>query len=109
VAVRLGGGAEPLGLHTGPHGRGERARDIVTGQVVMGQLRRGAWVGGQPVLVGQQPGQHAMQPGTLAGQQVGVDGLTEQRVPERIAVRTVRDQQLLGDRLTHCVLEVGHR
>ena len=75
----------------------------------MGQLGGGARVGGQPVLVGQQPGQHTVQPGTLAGQQVGVDGLAEQRVPERIAVRTVRDQQLLGDRLTHCVLEVGHR
>ena len=109
VAVRLGGRAEPLGLRPGPHRRRERSRDVVAGQVVLGQLGRGTRVGGQPFLIGQQPGQHAVQPGALTGQQVPVDRLTQQRVPEGVPVRAVRDQELLRYRLTDRVLVAGHR
>jgi hypothetical protein len=81
----------------------------VAGQVVLGQLGGGARVGRQPLLIGEQPGQHAMQPGALTGQQVRVDRLPQQRVPERVPVRAVRDQQLLRDHLPYRVLVTGER
>ena len=42
-------------------------------------------------------GQPSMQPGPLTGQQVGVDGLADQRVPERVALVAVGHQQLVSD------------
>ena len=66
----------------------------------MGQLRRGPG-DRQAYRVGQQFGQRRMHPGPLPGQQVGVGGLAQQRVAERIALVAVGDQQLAGDRLPY--------
>ena len=104
VPVRLGRGGEPLGLLPGPDRRGERSRDVVAGQAVVGQLRGGPRHGGQPARVGQQLGEPGVQPGPLPRQQVGVEGLPDQRVPEHVAVRAARHQQLLGHAVPDRVL-----
>ena len=46
-----------------------------------------------------------MQPGALAGQQVAVDGLLQQGVPERVAAGRVGEQQLPADRLAQRLVE----
>ena len=104
VPVRLGRGGQPLGLLPGPDRRGERARDVVAGQAVMGQLRRGPRHGGEPARVGQQLGEPGVQPGPLPGQQVGVEGLPDQGVPEHVPVRAARHEQLLGHAIADRVL-----
>ena len=104
VPVRLGRGGQPLGLLRGPDRRGERARDVVAGQAVMGQLRRGPRHGGEPARVGQQLGEPGVQPGPLPGQQVGVEGLPDQGVPEHVPVRAARHEQLLGHAIADRVL-----
>ena len=109
VPVRLGRRGQPLGLLAGLHRRGERAGDVVAGQAVVGQLGRGAGHLGQAPLVGQQLGQQPVQPGPLPRQQVGVDGLAQQRVPERQAVAAVGDQQPLGDGLADGILVLRGR
>ena len=38
-----------------------------------------------------------MQPDALARQQIGVDGLAQQRMPERIPLLAIRHQQLMRD------------
>ncbi len=96
VPVGLSRGGQPLGLLPGPDRRGERSRDVVTGQAVVGQFGGGTRHGGQPARVGQQLGEPGVQPGPLPGQQVGVERLPDQRVPEHVAVRAAGDQQLLG-------------
>nr|BFE86964.1 hypothetical protein GCM10020093_095650 [Planobispora longispora] len=101
VAVGLRGRAEPLGPAPGLDRGGQRPGEVVAGQVVVGELRRGALAGGQ------QPGELGVQAGPLAGQQVGVDGLLEQRVPEGVAVLAGGMQQAPGDDLPHGLLE-GH-
>ncbi len=109
MPVRLGRGGQPLGLLACPHRRGESAGNVVTGQVVVGQLGRRAWYGGQPCLVGQELGQPCVQPGPLAGQQVGVDRLADQRMPERVPFVAVGDQELVRDRLPDALLVLRRR
>ena len=85
----------------------ERARQVVRGIPVIGELRRDARVRGQvPVPSGRRrldrPGERGMQPSPLAGQQVVVD-----RIPgaARDGTRSahlgsgVRDEDLVRDRL----------
>ena len=71
----------------------------------MGELGRRAW------HAGQQRGEPRVQPGPLPGQQVVVDRLAQQRVPEGVAVRAVGDEQLVRDRLAHrlVVAALGQR
>jgi len=64
----------------------------------MSQLGRGARDFGQPALVSEQVGQAGVQPGPLAGQQVGVDRFPQQRVPERVSLLAIGHEQLLRDR-----------
>ncbi len=66
---------------------------------MVSQFGRGPRDIGEPLIVGQQLGEPGVQPGAFARQQVGVDGLAEQGVPERIAMVAVGHQQLVGDRL----------
>ena len=54
--------------------------------------------------VGQQLGEPGVQPGPLAGQQVGVEGLPDQGVPEHVPVRAARHEQLLGHAIADRVL-----
>ncbi len=63
----------------------------------------------QPLLVGQQAGQRRVQPGPLAGQQVGVDRLAQQRVPEHVALLAVGGEQLVGHRLADRLLVLRSR
>ena len=60
---------------------------------------------------GQQRGEPRVQPGPLPWQQVVVDRLAQQRVPEGVAVRAVGDEQLVRDRLAHrlVVAALGQR
>jgi len=108
VAVRLGRRAEPLGFLSGPDRRGERTGDVVAGQAVLGQLGRGSRPG-QPLLLGQQCAHRAVQPGPLARQQVPVDGLAQQGVPEDVALRAVGHEQLMRDGLPYGGLVLGRR
>ncbi len=107
VPVRLGRGGQPLGLLPGPDRRGEGSRDVVAGQAVMGQLGGGPRHGGEAARVGQQLGEPGVQPGPLAGEQVGVERLADQGVPEHVAVRAARHQQLLGHAVPDRVLVLG--
>ena len=91
VPVRLGRRGQPLGLPAGLDRGGEGGRDVVASQRVVGKLGGGARDLLQPAFVGQQLSQRAVQPGALAGQQVGVDGLAQQSVPEGQAAVAVRD------------------
>ena len=108
VPVRLGRRAEPLGFVAGPDGGGERPRDVVAGQAVLGQLGQGSRHG-QPLLLGQQRAHRAVQPGSLAREQVTVDGLAQQGVPEHVALGAVGHEQLAGDGLPHGGLVLGRR
>ena len=62
---------------------------------------------GEPALVGEQLGQPPVQPGPFPGQQVGVDGLAQQSVPERIAPVPVRHEKLVRDRLPDRLVVLG--
>ncbi len=109
VPVRLSRRRELLSLLSGPDGGGERPGDVMARQAVMGQLGRRSRHGVQPFLVGQQARQRRVQPGPLAGQQVGVDRLAQQRVPERVALLAVGGEQLVSDRLADRRLVLGGR
>ena len=106
VAVRLGRGAQPLGILPGPDRRGERAGNVMAGQAVLGQFRGGARHR-EPLLVGEQRTHGGVQPGPLPRQQVRVDRLPEQGVPEHVAFGAVGHEQLVGDRLPHRALVFG--
>ncbi len=62
---------------------------------------------GKSPLVGKQFGQPRVQPGPLAGEQVSVDGLTKQRVPECVPCRAIGDKQLVRDRLADSLFVLG--
>ena len=99
MPVGLGWRAEASRLLTGPDRGGERARNVVAGQAVLGQFR-GRSRHREPLLLGQQSAHRAVQPGPLAGEQVRVDGFPQQRVPEDVAFHAVGHEQLVRDRLT---------
>ncbi len=91
VPQLLGGRPDALGVVGGLQGRGERLGQVVALAVVVGAL--GGTV--RPaVRTAQQPGERAVQPGPLAGQQVGVDRLAGEGVPEGVGVAVVGDEQL---------------
>ncbi len=90
--MRLGRGGQPLGFPRRQDRRGERAGDVVAGEAVLGELGGGSGHLGKPPLVAEQGGEAGMQPGPLAGQQVGIDGLAEQRVPERVSAAAIGHQ-----------------
>ncbi len=73
----------------------------------MSQLGGGPGHGGQPTRVGQQLSEPGVQPGPLPRQQVGVESLPDQGVPEHVAVRAARHQQLLGHAVPDRVLVLG--
>ena len=50
-----------------------------------------------------------MQPDALAGQQVAVDGLLQQRVPEGVAVGAVGHEHVVRDGLAQGLVELGGR
>ena len=106
VPVRLGRRAQALRLLTRPDRRGERPGDVMAGQAVLGQLG-GRSGHGQPVLVGQQRAHRAVQPGALARQQVAVDGLAQQGMPEHVALGAVGHEELVGDGFPHGGLVLG--
>jgi hypothetical protein len=96
--VHLGGGG-------GPDGGGQRAGQVVALQRVVGQLgRRPRDVA---VALGEEPRVRGVQPHPLAGQQVAVHGLLQQRVPERVALAVLGDQHVVGDRLAERLLHLG--
>ena len=103
MAQRLGRGQDRLGLLGRPHRRGQRANQVMAGQAVVGQLGRGAVGAG-----GQQAGVGGVQAHLLTRQQVAVDRLLEQRVPEGVAPGGgVGGQHPGPDRLVQAVLQVG--
>ncbi len=93
VAVRLGGGADALGLGGGPDRGGERAGDVVARHAVVREFGGGAGYAGEQA---REPG---VQPGPLPRHQVAVYGLAQERVPEPVPVGPVGCQQLMAGRL----------
>ena len=70
----------------------------MAGQAVLGEFG-GRSRHREPLLVGKQRAHRGVQPGPLPGQQVRVDGLAQQGVPEDVAFRAVGHEQLVRDRL----------
>jgi hypothetical protein len=103
VALGLGKGQALLGRHPGGHCGWEGPGQVVALVPVHGHLGRGLGgrAPGQLRLRGQAPGEGGMQLAALAGQQVGLHHLAQQRVPEPVdaAVR-VSHQHLVLDGLT---------
>ena len=77
--------------------RDQRPRVVVRGVPVVGDLGRGAAHRDQVRLGLDRLGVAGVQPGVLAGQQVVVHRLADQRVPELVAAVGVDDDQLGGD------------
>ena len=70
---------------------------VVRGVPVVGDLGRGAAGGDQMRLGLDGGGEAGVQPGVLAGQQLVVHGLADQRVPELVVTVPVGHHQLGGD------------
>ena len=100
----LVGPAHGGGLVAGPDGRAQGGVEVVGEAGVPGQL------GGGPgcTAVGQRGGVLGVQPHPLARQQVVVDGLAEQRVPEGVAA-LAGDQDVHLDGLAERLLELAPR
>jgi hypothetical protein len=102
LEVTLGVG-EPvgrLGLQPRLHGGGQRTSWVVGPDPVVGEPgRQGDPVGlGEVGTLAEQAGEGGVQPGALAGQQVGVQRLLGQRVPEGVGLGGgVGDEHLVGD------------
>ena len=98
----LVGTAHGRGLVAGPDGGAQCGVEVVGEAGVPGQL------GGRPgcAAVGQRSGVLGVQPDPLAGQQVVVDGLAEQGVPERVAA-LASDQDVHLDGLAQRLLELA--
>jgi hypothetical protein len=105
-----------VGLARGLHRRGQRQRQVVAGHGVVGEL------GGPPAggrRVGQQGGVGGVQPAALPGQQLLVDRLAQQLVPEDVGVAAgggalLGDQDVVGGRVAQRLLQLvdvqpGHR
>ena len=106
----LGGlheGEDLLGLQPGAHVRGQRLGHPVRRAPVQRELGRRRPVG-QAGVVAQGLGQREVQRGPLAGEQVGVRGLLQQRVAERVAVG-VLDEHVLGQGLAQRLHQGGLR
>jgi hypothetical protein len=102
VAQRFGGGEDRRRLLGRPHRRSQGADQVVALQTVVGKLGRSA-IGG-----GEHPGVGGMQPYLLAGQQVGVDRLLQQRMAEHVGPGGLVGHQYAGrDRFTQSRLQVG--
>ncbi len=99
VRVGLGRRERRARRLTGTHGRHERLGHLARRVPVVGQLgRRGP--------AGQQPRDPGVGLPALAGQQVGVDRLADQRVPERVGVLAGRDQLSVVDEVSHRGIDV---
>ena len=99
---RLAGRVDALRLHARRHRRRERPRQVVRAVPVAGELglrRRGVGL--------HRPRQRRVQRGPLAGQQVLVDRLADERVAERVRPVGVGDEQLVRDRLARAVDHVA--
>ena len=96
VLPGLGEGEDLLGLQAGAHVGRQRLGHPVRGAPVVGQLGGGRPVGEAGVLA-ERLGERKVQRGPLAGQQVAVGRLLQQRVAEGVAVG-VLDEDVLGHR-----------
>jgi hypothetical protein len=96
--------ADPERLVAGVDARLDGGRNVVRRPGVPGQLRGGAADAG--------PGQRLDVPGvetdSLAGQQIVIDRLGQQRMPEGVSVATT-DQYLALDRTPDRLVQVGGR
>jgi hypothetical protein len=101
LQLGLSKGVHPLGGGGRPDVGGQGAGLVASGRPVVGEPRRPACRRAFSLDTGfQGGGQGGVQPDPLAGQQLGVDRLGEQRVAEQVAVAGgVGPQQLLVDRL----------
>jgi hypothetical protein len=102
VQQHLGGRGTVLGLPRRPHRSGQRERQVVRGHRVVGELGRRALL---PVL-GEVLGVAGVQPAALAGQQLGVDRLAQQRVPEDVGIARVGHQHVVGDGIAQGLVEL---
>lgn len=96
VPLLLGGRTDPLGVVRGLQGGGQCLGEVVALPVVVGAL--GGVLGG-PAAPGEQPRERAVQPRPLPGEQIGVDGLTCEGVPERVRVVVPGHEKLPPHRL----------
>ncbi len=91
VPQLLGGRADALRVVGGLQGRGQRLGQVVALAVVVGAFGRAVRAAVRP---GEQPREPAVQPGPFPGEQIGVDRLPGQGVPERVRVPVAGDEQL---------------
>ncbi|CAM5724493.1 hypothetical protein SVIOM74S_00696 [Streptomyces violarus] len=103
MPLLLGRRAHPLGVVGGFQGGGQRLGEVVALPVVVGTL--GSALRG-PALPGEQPGERAVQPRPLPGEQIRVDGLTGEGVPEGVRVVAPGDEQLPSHRLAQRRLQL---
>ena len=93
----------------GAHGRGERGGLVAGGDVVVGDrgraVRAAAAVAPRSLL--ERERDRAVQLGVLAGQQVVVDDLAQQRVAEGVEALLVGDDDVAGDRLAQRVAHLA--
>ena len=97
---RLAVGMDLIGLVGRPHGGGEGRRLVAGREVVVGDARRqprAAPLRLHAVL--ERPGQREVQFGVLAGQQVVVDDLAQERVAEGVVALVVGRDDVAGRRL----------
>jgi hypothetical protein len=99
-------GMHALGRRGGAHRGPQRGRLIAGGRVVVGD--RGGQVDAEAVAVGarlERAGQAQVDRRALAGQQVVVDDLAQQRVAEAIAALGADDEDVVGDRLAQRLVQ----
>ena len=89
----LGLGKSVPGRRSRLPGAHQRPGSVVRVIPVMGLLDQPPAGGDQPGIGAEDLGEAGVQPGTLARQQVVVDGLADERVPERVSV-LVRSQHV---------------
>ena len=106
MAPRLRRGPQPLGLVRGGDPRDEGPGQVVAAAGVVGELGGGGGRAPGGEGTGDGPGVGGVPPDALAGEEVLVDRLVEQGVPERVAVLAVGVEDPQGDGGAQPLLEV---
>ena len=113
VALRDLVGVEPLGADPGAHVGAERAVELVRATSSGRRARRRpsdpATSPSSGAVGLERLGEPRVQAAVLAGQQVAVDRLADQRVAERVVAVGVDHEHLVGDRLARALHHLVRR